>query len=140
MSVQKSSNPPTTRQRGDRAEQIAAEHLCRLGYRIVERNFSCKLGEVDIIAAHQGELVFVEVRSRHSSRALDPVYTLGPRKQTRIIRAAQVYLSGQRFKKSPPARFDVVLVTLDEPPIVELLRDAFSMQSSEDRGRSSRCW
>lgn len=136
MSKGTSNNPPTTRQRGDRAEQIAVEHLCRLGYRIVERNFSCKPGEVDIIAAHDGELVFVEVRSRHSSQALNPVYTLGPRKQKRIIRAAQVYLSSHRFKETLPARFDVVLVTLDDPPFVEVLRDAFSIECIGAHGRS----
>ena len=140
MSDDKPAAPPTTRQRGDRAEQIAVEHLSGLGYRIVERNFVCKLGEVDIIAAHRGDLVFVEVRSRHSSQALNPVYSVNRSKQTRIIRAAQVYISGQRFKKGPPTRFDVVLVTLDEPPLVEVLRDAFGAESAGGRGRSSGYW
>ena len=64
------------RERGRRAEQIAAKYLSKQGYRIIERNFACKLGEIDIIARHEGDLVFVEVRSRHSASAVNPAYSV----------------------------------------------------------------
>jgi len=83
------------------------------------------LGEIDIIAQHLGELVFVEVRSRGSASSLNPVFSVDRQKQKRIIRAAEVYL-GKRYREVPPARFDVVIVTLGEPAVVEILRDAFS--------------
>jgi putative endonuclease len=115
-----------TRAKGMHAEGIAADHLAGLGYRVVERNFTCRVGEIDIVARQGGDLVFVEVRSRHSSEALDPVYSIDRRKQMKIIRAAQVYLS--RLHGPPPsARFDVVLVTLDNPPIIEVITDAFNV-------------
>ena len=114
-----------TRDKGNLAEQIAAHHLQDLGYRVVEQNFACKLGEIDIVAQHGGDLVFVEVRSRGSASALNPVFSVNRQKQQRIIRAAKVYLE-KRYREVPPARFDVAIVTMSEPAVVEIIRDAFS--------------
>jgi putative endonuclease len=119
-----SKTDPSTRERGQKAEQIAVDHLVRQGYRVVERNFLCKLGEVDIIATQGDELVFVEVRSRKSADSLDPIYSVNRRKQQRIVKAAQVYLD-KRFSNPPPSRFDVVLVTLGREPQVEIIPNAF---------------
>lgn len=118
-----------TRNRGWLAEQLAADHLVTQGYRIVERNFSCKLGEIDIIARHGSDLVFVEVRSGKRTPEFDPVFSVNRKKQEKIIRAAQVYLD-KHFKNEPPARFDVVLVTLGNPPRVEIIPDAFNLDFS----------
>jgi putative endonuclease len=116
-------NETSTRDRGFAAEQIAVDDLVTRGYRVVERNFTCKAGEIDIIAKHRGELVFVEVRSRGSARSLDPVYSVNRGKQMRLIRAAEVYLS--RFgSRVPPCRFDVVLVTTSDPPQVQVVENA----------------
>jgi putative endonuclease len=118
---------PNTRDRGRLAEQVAADHLEAHGYRIVEKNFSCRLGEIDIIAHHLGELVFVEVRSRSSAASLNPVFSVDRQKQKRIIRAAQIYL-GKHYSQVPPAsRFDVAIVTLGEPAVVEIIQDAFNV-------------
>ena len=114
-----------TRDRGRLAEQVAADHLAARGYRIVEKNFTCRLGEIDIIAQHTGDLVFVEVRSRGSASALNPVFSVDRQKQKRIIRAAEVYL-GKHYREAPPARFDVAIVTLGEAVVVEIIRDAFN--------------
>jgi putative endonuclease len=122
-------NRANTRERGRDAEQIAVRHLMEKGYRIIDRNFVCKLGEIDIIANHSGDLVFVEVRSRHSTEALNPVYSVNRQKQKKIIRAAQVYLES-RFPQTPTSRFDVVLVTLGQPPGIEIIPDAFSADDS----------
>jgi len=114
----------STKEAGQQAELLAAEHLKRHGYHIIEKNFACKLGEIDIIARHKGELVFVEVRSRNCASAPDPAYSVTPRKQRRIIRAASLYLL-RHFPTPPPSRFDVVVVTLTDPPDVEVIADAF---------------
>lgn len=106
---------------------MAAEYLHSQGYRIVERNFSCSLGEIDIIARHKGELVFIEVRSGSSPRTVDPAYSINRTKQKKIIRVAQYYLC--RFRSMPASRFDVVLVRMGQTPEVELIPDAFSVES-----------
>jgi putative endonuclease len=115
-----------TRKRGQLAEQVAVDYLINQGYRIVERNFLCKLGEIDIIARHNGDLVFVEVRSGKRTPTFDPIFSVDRKKQTKIIRAAQVYLD-KHFRTEPTSRFDVVLVTLDDPPRVEIIPDAFNL-------------
>jgi putative endonuclease len=124
--LMRNKNGTNTRDRGRLAEQIAADHLEAHGYRIVEKNFTCRLGEIDIIAQHLGELVFVEVRSRGSASSLNPVFSLDRQKQKRIIRAAEVYLS-KHYREMPPSRFDVVIVTLGQPAVVEIIQDAFSV-------------
>ncbi len=113
-----------TRTKGQKAEDIAADHLTRSGYTIIERNFQSKMGEIDIIARHNGELVFVEVRSRHSPSGLDPAYSVNHYKQNKLVRTAKLYLS-RRFIHVPPARFDVVVVTLDGTTEVRIIPDAF---------------
>jgi len=114
-----------TRARGMRAEDVAVRRLEKAGYQVIERNFSCKLGEIDLIARHGDQLVFVEVRSRHGKEAVDPVYSVNTRKQRKIIKAAQYYLT-TRYTQYPVCRFDVVIVTLCTPPDVVVLQDAFS--------------
>jgi putative endonuclease len=117
---------PNTRDRGRLAEQVAADHLEARGYRILEKNFACRLGEIDIIAADQGELVFVEVRSRGSATSLNPIFSVDRQKQKRIIKAAEIYLQ-KRYRQVPPARFDVAIVTLGQPTVVEIIENAFEI-------------
>jgi putative endonuclease len=110
--------------KGRESEGVAVDYLTRHGYSIVERNFRCRLGEIDIIARHGQDLVFVEVRSSHSAGTMDLAYSVDGRKQAKIIKAAQYYL--QRFGHKPPfVRFDVVLVTMTPEPQIELIPDAF---------------
>ncbi|MFH0960397.1 MAG: YraN family protein [Pseudomonadota bacterium] len=118
------TDPPLpTRARGARAEFLAEHKLAELGYKIITRNYFCKYGEIDLIAVESGELVFVEVRSRHSSEALNPLFTLDQRKIKRIIRTAKFYLSGKNIDS--PMRFDFVIVTLGATPEFEIIRNAF---------------
>jgi putative endonuclease len=120
--------PPTqphTRAKGNRAEQVAADYLVTNGYRILDRNFTCRVGEVDIVALHEGDIVFVEVRSQSSPNTVDPVYSVNYRKQAKISRVAEWYLI-THFTEMPPARFDVVVVRMGSVPQVEVFRDAFA--------------
>lgn len=119
-----------TREKGRQAEDIAAVFLQSHGYRILERNFTCRIGEIDIIARQNEELVFVEVRSRSSQRTVNPVYSVNRTKQQKIIRVAQYYLAS-RGSGEPPARFDVVIVNVGLTPEVELIADAFQVEPGQ---------
>jgi putative endonuclease len=87
-------------------ERAALLHLRRHGLTLVEENFRCKGGEIDLIMRDGGTLVFVEVRQRASSAHGGAAASITPAKIRRLVRAAQFYLL--RFPVTPPCRFDVV--------------------------------
>jgi putative endonuclease len=93
---------------GQAGEDQALVHLQRNGLALVERNFRCKGGEIDLIMQERGALVFVEVRKRAGSAYGGAAASVTARKQARLITAAQVYL--QRYKTPPACRFDVVAI------------------------------
>jgi putative endonuclease len=101
--------PLTTRQiQGNAGEDEALAHLQRHGLVLVERNFRCKGGEIDLIMRDGAGLVFVEVRQRAASGFGGAVASVTPAKQRRLIHAAQFYLL--RIKPLPPCRFDLVAI------------------------------
>ncbi|HEY7419023.1 MAG TPA: YraN family protein [Ktedonobacteraceae bacterium] len=77
---------------GRTGERLAAEELSRRGYRILERNFRCRYGEIDLVAEQQGELVFVEVKTRRGDAWGRPEEAVTLQKQQKIVRAALCYL------------------------------------------------
>ena len=93
------------------------------GYLVVERNYRCKLGEIDIVARDGETLVFVEVRSRSDGERGSALETVTAAKQRRIARVAEHYLAARRpeFRE---CRFDVVGITAGD---LELVRDAFRL-------------
>ena len=91
-------------------ERKAARFLRRHGLRILQRNWRCKMGELDIIARDGDILVFVEVRSSSRGYAGGPTYTVGPQKQRKIIALAQAWLL-RHPELGGSVRFDVVGVT-----------------------------
>lgn len=101
--------PSTEQQRlGKLGEDRALAYLCQQGLTLVERNFLCKAGEIDLIMRHDAHLVFVEVRRRASRRFGGAAASITPAKQQRLLRAAQFYLL--RLSQAPPCRFDVVAI------------------------------
>jgi len=113
--------PPKGRTRkelGRIAEEHAARYLASRGYRIRERNFRTRGGEVDIIAEHHGALAFVEVRARSSSDFMSPLESVTTTKQRRITRAANSYVS-TRERRERIMRYDVVEVFLTPAGRVE---------------------
>lgn len=92
---------------GARGEDLAAQYLRRKGYRIRERNFRCRQGEIDMIAEKAGILVFVEVKLRKSTAKGQPREAVDWRKQQRILGAAQYYLYSKKIN-DVPMRFDVI--------------------------------
>lgn len=113
------------RQRGQEGEDVAWEYLQRAGFRLVERNFRTRAGEIDLIVERRGTLVFVEVRSRSSSRFGTPLESVDVQKQRQVARVAQEFLARRRLGDRV-MRFDVVAVEWqDGPPRVEHVENAF---------------
>jgi putative endonuclease len=109
---------------GARAEAAALSLLLDNGYRIVERNFRCSAGELDLIARDPRDvLVFVEVRSRANADHGDAAEMVDLRKQRQVSRIAACYLAA-RAPAFDEARFDVVAITGDR---AELIRDAWRL-------------
>jgi putative endonuclease len=94
---------------GSRAERAASRFLRRLGYRIVARNWSCRAGELDLVAVDGGCVVFVEVRSTGTEHAERPAASVDPEKQRRLTDLALRFLQEKRLL-GRPARFDVLAV------------------------------
>ena len=110
--------------RGDSAENLAVAFLERSGLTILERNYRCRLGEIDIVARSGPLLVFVEVRARRSEAFGGAAASITAAKRRRIVAAARHYLATRRADRA--CRFDVVLVRGDEQR-VEWLTDAFGV-------------
>ncbi|MBI5167080.1 MAG: YraN family protein [candidate division NC10 bacterium] len=112
---------------GEKGERVARDYLRRQGYRILEENYSCRLGEIDLIA-HQGDtLVFIEVRTKGSRDFGPPQSSVNLHKQRQIARVAEFYLA-EKGLGQVDCRFDVVAVSpsLEGGEIkVELIKNAF---------------
>ena len=99
-----------TRERGSQSEEAAAQYLISQGMKVLERNFHCRTGEIDLIGRDRDSLVFVEVRSRRPGALVDGVESVNFRKQRRLIAAARFYLHRYGLHDFP-CRFDVIGVT-----------------------------
>lgn len=113
------------RQTGTAYEEKAARYLEEKGFKILERNYRCRQGEIDLIARDGAYLVFVEVKYRRSSRLGCPAEAVDGRKQQRIRRAAFHYCYERRIPEDHPCRFDVISITGEE---TEHIIHAFEMQ------------
>lgn len=113
---------------GARGEEIAASHLLQMGYRIVERNYRCPLGELDMIAYHEDTIVFVEVRTNSPANAGLAEASIGFRKQRKLRQVATYYLKLKGLL-AHLARFDVVIVILEQEArqarSIKLIKNAF---------------
>lgn len=110
---------------GKEGEKIAAAFLKKNGYRISDINFRCPLGEVDIVARENKEIVFIEVKTRKSNRLGYPEQAVGIRKQKKMSQLALWYLQKRKIV-DVAARFDVVAITLyPEGNDIKLIKNAF---------------
>lgn len=109
---------------GAQKERFVCDWLTRRGYVIVERNFRCRMGEIDIVAREGGFLVFVEVKYRSSGANGLPEEAVDMRKQRVISQAALYYLHRYRYQETTPVRFDVAAV-LGAGDDVALYQNAF---------------
>ena len=105
--------PKTAKQLiGQSGEDDALAYLQQQDLVLVERNFLCKGGEIDLVMQDRDVLVFIEVRKRADKQHGGAAASITPAKQRRLIVAAQRYL--QRYKMPPPCRFDVIAIDADE--------------------------
>lgn len=111
---------------GKRGEKLALSFLKKRGYRILDRNFRCKIGEIDIVAEEGGQIVFVEVKTRRNFSFGLPEETLNYFKRKRLTRLALFYLSNHHLQKKP-CRFDVVAILFkkEKPRNIHLIKNAF---------------
>lgn len=98
------------RKQGEDKEALAAAFLEDAGFHILERNFRCRLGEIDLIAKEASAFVFVEVKYRGTHKAGYPEEAVDQRKQRRIGRVALYYLTTRVRRTDVPCRFDVVAI------------------------------
>ncbi|MDO5689165.1 MAG: YraN family protein [Tissierellia bacterium] len=103
------SNPPSHLVSGTKGEEMVHRLLLKRGYRILERNYRSKLGEIDIIAMDKEVLVFVEVKSRSNNLYGEPGDFVDKRKQQRIMMTAELFMKQHNLTDLQP-RFDVAEV------------------------------
>ena len=114
-------------QTGKLGEDIAVDYLKNEGYRIIERNYRCVFGEIDIVATDRDVIVFVEVRSRRSAKYGYPQESVGLNKKMKVSKIALNYIKEKQFQDCR-ARFDVVAIKiLPEGNEVKLIKNAFDL-------------
>lgn len=107
---------------GTNYEQKAAEFLSKNGYRIIDKNFRCKIGEIDLIAESEGYLCFIEVKYRSGTSKGFPSEAITPTKIRRITRTAEFYMLLHKLPQETPCCFDVVVILENE---ISLIKNAF---------------
>ena len=113
---------------GKKGEEVAFRFLKKNGYRILERNYVCKLGEIDIIAKEKDTLAFIEVKTRTSTLFGPPQLAVTHSKQMQLSKAALYFLKEKRME-NVKARFDVMAILLEQTgEKIELIKDAFDLQ------------
>lgn len=114
------------KQLGNDSESLAGRFLMQKGYQIVETNFSCKRGEIDLIARKDDLLVFVEVRSKTSAQYGQPLETVNRKKQEKIRKAAEYYLYVHPELAGLYCRFDVISILWQNGKVrLNWIADAF---------------
>ena len=110
---------------GQEGEDIAFSYICQQGYRVVDRNYRCPHGEIDLVAKDDETFVFIEVKSRQSTLFGQPEEAVDFRKRKKLSTVALWYLAEKKINNYH-ARFDVVSILLSkQPPEIKLFRDAF---------------
>lgn len=110
------------REIGKKYELIAKNYLIDNNYEILENNFTCKIGEIDIIAKNDDYICFIEVKYRDAKSLAKGLYAVNKYKQNKIYKTAQVYLLSKKLSQSTACRFDVVSIDGDD---ITLIKNAF---------------
>ncbi|HET6420098.1 MAG TPA: YraN family protein [Geobacteraceae bacterium] len=113
---------------GKCGEEIAVNYLKGCKFKILERNFRCRCGEVDIIAREGKTFVFIEVKTRRNDSYGPPQLSVTQFKQRQISKAALLYMSSKKIENEP-ARFDVIAICLSgqEKPLIDHIKNAFDL-------------
>lgn len=110
---------------GDKGESAAADYLMNRGYTVIQRNFRTRAGEIDIIALKDGVLVFVEVKTFPNGTQELLSHVLNRRKQQRIVKTAQRFLTIHRQYSNNYIRFDVIVIDMPGLQKVYHIENAF---------------
>ncbi|MEP5764455.1 MAG: YraN family protein [Halieaceae bacterium] len=116
--------------KGQVYEDQAAQMLLGAGLEILERNYRCKLGEIDLICSDGKALVFVEVRFRRQQHYASAAASVTHAKQRRLWRTAQLYLQRRGWSDKRPCRFDVIAISAGQPGQedgIQWLKNAITM-------------
>ena len=120
--------PTEKKELGKKGEQLALRYLKKSGYRIIQTNYVCKLGEMDIIAQENDTLAFIEVKTRTSTTFGPPQLAVNSAKQMQLSKVALYFLKEKKLEDTK-ARFDVVAILLrPRGEEIELIKDAFDLQ------------
>lgn len=119
-----------TRAIGREWEGEALKRLEAAGLKLLDRNYQCRLGELDLVMRDGDSVAFVEVRFRRRSDFGSGAETVGMSKRRRLIAAAQHYLQRHPALADMPCRFDVIAIGPGASPRIEWLRNAFSLDES----------
>jgi putative endonuclease len=112
---------------GKKGEEKALRFLKKRGYCIIEKNYVCKMGEMDLIAKEKDTLVFIEVKTRTSTEFGPPQLAVNSSKQRQLSKVALYFLKEKKLE-DVKARFDVVAILLGQKgEEIELIRDAFDL-------------
>lgn len=120
------SNKSLNRKKGAFGEDLAVKLLSKKGYEIIERNFTAKTGEIDIVARHNEYIVFVEVKLRVNLEKGSPCEAVNLKKQKKIIETAKMYIDKNELYNCD-FRFDVVEILFcdDNKPMGKIIENAF---------------
>jgi putative endonuclease len=124
----------TSKKLGQQAENFACDYLSMRGLKLITRNYTCRLGEIDLIMRDKEVLVFIEVRYRRNPNFGHSVETVLANKQSKMIKTATYYLQCHPILAKKPSRFDVLglsslpkrSTSLRYPAQVEWIKNAFS--------------
>jgi putative endonuclease len=110
---------------GEKGEELAAAHLSEQGYRVLERNYSYLMGEIDIIAMDGDILVFVEVKTRSFADDGPPILAVNDRKQRLLQKTAERFIVQNKLRR-PRIRYDIVSIVMGRgAPKIEIHKNAF---------------
>ena len=120
------ASAPRTRLTGSAAEELACKHLIEQGLLLLQRNYRCMRGDIDLIMQHDDYVVFIEVRFRAHARYGSGAESVTPQKRAKLIAAASHFLQARHAYDRYPNRFDVISISqgADEDRI-EWIKDAF---------------
>ncbi len=114
---------------GSKAEQFATNYLVKQGLTVLQTNYHCRRGEIDLIMQHQMFLVFVEVRYRKSNRYGSALESITPNKQRKVGLAAKHFINKHGLHNQL-CRFDVVAISGADMESIDWVTDAFQPKSS----------
>jgi putative endonuclease len=127
LSVPSAARPDPRRTLGNAGEDLVARWYADAGYRVLDRNWRCREGELDVVAARGTVLVFCEVKTRRSTAFGSPAEAVTVTKQRRIRTLAMRWLDDHPEARARTLRFDVasVLAERGHLPVVEVIEAAF---------------